>query len=65
MMSQDQRPVTPAKTRGRPRVTEPRTSVSTWLPAQYHDRLIQLANLRDESVSATVRRLLILRLPAE
>lgn len=49
--------------RGRPRVEKDcLSSVSVRLPQAYHDRLIQLARLRDESVSATVRSLLILRL---
>lgn len=48
---------------GRPRVDEPRASVSTWLPAGAHDRLIALAKREEQSISATVRRLLILRLP--
>jgi hypothetical protein len=48
--------------RGRPRVVEPHSSVSTWLPSRYHDRLIQLANQKDVKVSALVRDLLILRL---
>lgn len=49
--------------RGRPRAIEPGSTVSVWLPASYHDRLIQLAALReDKSVSALVRQLLILRL---
>lgn len=51
--------------RGRPRVEEPRASVSTWLPAGAHDRLIELAKREEQSISATVRRLLILRLPQE
>lgn len=48
--------------RGRPRAQEPRSSVSTWLPARHHDRLIRLANRRGESVSATVREVIILTL---
>ena len=48
---------------GRPRVAEPSTSVSTWLPAEYHDKLLQLAKRQtDGNVSALVRDLLILRL---
>jgi len=48
---------------GRPRVAEQSTSVSTWLPAEYHDRLLQLAKRQtDGNVSALVRSLLILRL---
>lgn len=48
--------------RGRPRVEEPRSSVSTWLPAGAHDRLIELAKREQQTISATVRQLLILRL---
>lgn len=48
--------------RGRPRVDEPRSSVSVWLPAHAHDRLIQLAKKHEQSISATVRELLRLRL---
>lgn len=51
----------PERRRGRPRVEE-HSTVSTWLPSRYHDRLIQLANQQDKSVSAMVRSLLILRL---
>lgn len=51
--------------RGRPRVEESRASVSTWLPAGAHDRLIALAKREEQSISATIRRLLILRLPPE
>ena len=51
------------KGRGRPKVEEPRAAVSTWLPANEHDRLIQLANKHETSVSALVRHLLKLRLP--
>lgn len=48
--------------RGRPRVEESRACVSTWLPAGVHDRLIELAKREKQSISATVRQLLILRL---
>jgi hypothetical protein len=47
---------------GRPRNVEPSSSVSTWLPAGEHDKLIRLANEEETSVSALVRRLLRLRL---
>ncbi len=47
---------------GRPRVLESRASVSVWLPASAHDRLIQLANKQDQSISATIRQLLAVRL---
>lgn len=48
--------------RGRPRVAESRASVSTWLPAGAHDRLIELAKREERSISSMVRQLLILRL---
>lgn len=48
--------------RGRPRVSEPRSSVSTWVPASYHDRLIKMANQKDVSVSMLVRSLLMLQI---
>lgn len=56
-----------AKRRGRPRTVcvQPAggSTVSVYLPAAYHDRLAQLASLReDKSISAVVRSLLILRL---
>lgn len=47
---------------GRPRNAEPSSSVTTWLPAGEHDKLIQLANEEETSVSALVRRLLRLRM---
>jgi predicted HicB family RNase H-like nuclease len=47
---------------GRPRLAEPRSTVSARLPVAVHDRLIQIARAQDQSVSATVRQLLILRL---
>jgi hypothetical protein len=43
---------------GRPRKAEPGSAVMTWIPASEHDRLIQLAKMRGESVSTTVRLLL-------
>lgn len=52
----------PKRPRGRPRVEEPRASVSTWLPASYHDRLIKMANNRNESVSSLVKSMLMLQL---
>jgi hypothetical protein len=47
---------------GRPPLDEKGSSVSTWLPASQHDRLIRLANERDQSVSALVRQLLARKL---
>ncbi len=49
---------------GRPPSDRPHNSVSTWLPSDAHDRLIKLANAREQSVSSLVRQLLILRLPS-
>ena len=53
--------------RGRPpgtrTISEPRATVSVWLPASAHDRLIKFARDHEQSISATVRQLLILRLP--
>lgn len=47
---------------GRPKSDEPKTAVMTWISAQEHDRLIRLANQREQSVSQTVRQLLRQRL---
>jgi len=47
---------------GRPRADEPRATVSTWMPASAHDRLIQLAKEHEVSVSALVKSLLLLQL---
>lgn len=53
------------KGRGRPPVQEPRSTVSTWLPASAHDRLIKVANAREMSVSAIVRHIIITGVPPE
>lgn len=39
---------------GRPRALEPRSSVCTWIPASQHDRLIRIANAREQSVSRLI-----------
>lgn len=49
--------------RGRPPGEEPGSPVMTWLRQSEHDRLIRLANSREQTVSSLVRSLLILRLP--
>ena len=49
--------------RGRPRVAEPGSSVSTWLRQADHDQLIRLAQRHDLSVSALVRQLVTRRIP--
>lgn len=41
---------------GRPRVAAPMTSISTRIPPQAHDRLIQLANQQEVSVHEYLRR---------
>lgn len=51
----------PRRPRGRPKVEESST-VSTRLPVPLHDQLIRLAQAQDQSVSTTVRQILILRL---
>lgn len=48
--------------RGRPRLTDSGSAVTTWLRAAEHDRLIKLANAEETTVSALVRSFLILRL---
>lgn len=58
MMEERRRP-------GRPRLDQPLSTVSTRLPPQVHDELIKLANHQEESVSETLRQLLILRLRPE
>jgi hypothetical protein len=52
----------PGRPVGSTRVEEPRSSVSVWLPASAHDRLIKLAEKEEQSISKTVRQLLILKL---
>lgn len=52
----------PTRQRGRPKVEEPRKAFSIRLPASDHDRLIEFAKRQEQSVSATVRQLLIFRL---
>lgn len=53
----------PGRPPGSTRVLEPRASVSVWLPASAHDRLIALAKKEEQSISKTVRELLKLKLP--
>jgi len=58
-MSDSKRPGRPP---GSTRVDEPRTTVSVWLPASAHDRLIKLAAKEEQSISKTIRELLTLKL---
>ena len=43
---------------GRPRSSEPGTTVCTWLRSSEHDKLIRKANQQDISVSEVIRRLI-------
>lgn len=43
--------------RGRPRLPEPKSTVSTWVWATHHDKLIEMAKAREVSVSALVREI--------
>lgn len=52
----------PGRPVGSTRVEEPRASVSVWLPASAHDRLIELAKKEEQSISKTVKQLLMLKL---
>jgi hypothetical protein len=50
----------PARSRGgRPRSPEPGSRVSTWLPTSTHDRLIQVANAQEKSVSEIVKVIIL------
>jgi hypothetical protein len=51
----------PGRPRGSTKVPEPRSSVSVWLEASLHDRLIKLAAKDQRSVSQTIRALLLRR----
>jgi hypothetical protein len=48
--------------RGRPKVTEPRTTLCTWMEARHYDQIVKMAIQQEKSVSALVRDLLVLRL---
>jgi hypothetical protein len=48
--------------RGRPRVAQSSLRVSTWVPTPLADRLIQLAQKHDVSVSQIVRTMVVLQL---
>lgn len=40
------------RSRGRPRVAEPRSVLSVWVWAKHHDQLIKIAKQQDRSVSS-------------
>jgi hypothetical protein len=48
----------PGRPPGSTKITEPSSSVSVWLPASAHDRLIALAKKEEQSISKTIRQLL-------
>ena len=48
----------PARRRGRPRASEPGSTLSIWLPSSDHDYYAKLAAQRGESISKTVGLLL-------
>lgn len=50
---------------GRPRVKEPRSSVSAWVPSRYHDRLTRIALRQGVSVSRVVKRAIVVFLKDE
>jgi len=52
----------PPRKPGRPRVPEPGSTVSTWLPPKDYDKIIKAAKADDVTVSALVRAWLRLRL---
>jgi hypothetical protein len=48
--------------RGRPKADESSTRVSSWVRDSEYDRLVKMANQREQSVSKLVRSLLMMRL---
>lgn len=58
VISSDDMVMLEGRKRGRPKVSEPRSTVSTWIPASQHDKLIKLAKQREVSVSCLVRALI-------
>jgi hypothetical protein len=49
----------PKRRRGRPRVNEPGSSVTTWLRTSDHDRLSALSRAKSRSISSLVRRAVV------
>jgi hypothetical protein len=47
---------------GRPKAAEQGAKLSTWVPTSQYDRLLKLANAREQSISGLVRDLLRLKL---
>lgn len=50
------------KKRGRPRAKEARSTVSSWVLARHHEKLAEVARQEEVSVSAYVRRVLMVSL---
>jgi predicted HicB family RNase H-like nuclease len=59
----NEKPAAPKNRGGRPRSAEG-SRLTTWLPAQTHDRLIKTAAEREQSVSSLVRQVLTRRFPS-
>jgi len=57
-------PEAPVRGRGRPKAETPSSALTAWVPTTLHDKLIALAARNEESVSATVRALLELKVKA-
>lgn len=64
MADNNQRVLTPVspRGRGRPRVSEPKLTVCTWMEAKHYDQLCRIANQREQSVSSLVKDFLLLQL---
>jgi len=56
--SQPQMLILVPRRRGRPRASEPATTVCAWVPASVYDSLNRIANEKDISVSALVNQML-------
>jgi hypothetical protein len=52
----------PGRPPGSTKLAEPCGPVTVWLPASVHDRLIELAKKEEQSISKTIRQLLLLKL---
>lgn len=46
---------------GRPKASEPGTSITAWVPSREYDRLLKLANAHEQSLSTLVREWLKLK----
>lgn len=58
-------PTGPPPKGGRPRLEVPGIRVSTWVSAPDYDRLLDLANRHEKSLSGVIRELLKLKLPSD